>query len=146
MDNQEPWEPTFPAGYNFLPDTASLRPSPGPPTPARWNPVESQTAPPRAAPNLPTPKAEAASRGGGRGGTTNLSGGWGGGESGSGSTGEERPNAIAYNNAYVEDRWGALLHAGSMRLITRKSSAAGIEPPLSPLDPKCKACRAYHIL
>ena len=35
MDNQEPWEPTFPAGYTFLPDTASLRPSQGPPTPAR---------------------------------------------------------------------------------------------------------------
>ena len=45
MDNQEPWEPTFPAGYTFLPDTASLRPSQGPPTPARWNPVEIPTAP-----------------------------------------------------------------------------------------------------
>ena len=33
-DNQEPWEPTFPAGYTFLPDN-SHRPSPGPPTPAR---------------------------------------------------------------------------------------------------------------
>ena len=56
IDNQEPWEPTFPAGYTFLPDTTIHRPSPGPPTPARWNPVESPTAPPRAAPTLPTPK------------------------------------------------------------------------------------------
>ena len=32
-----------------------------------------------------------------------------------------------------------------MRLITRKASAAGVELPSSPLDPKCKACPAYHI-
>ena len=74
--NQEPWEPTFPAGYTFLPGSTH-QPSPIPLTPALWNPVESQTVPPRAAPTLPTPKAEAASRGGGRGGT-NLSGGGGG--------------------------------------------------------------------
>ena len=65
MDNQEPWEPTFPVGYTFLPDTTSLRPSPETPTPARWNPVEIPTAPLRAAPTPPTPKAEAESRGGG---------------------------------------------------------------------------------
>ena len=34
---------------------------------------------------------------------------------------------------------------GAMRLITRKASAAGIELPSLPLDPKCKACPAYHI-
>ena len=66
MDNQEPWEPIFPAGYNLIPDTASLRPSQGPPTPARWNPVEIPTAPPRTAPTPPTPKAKTASRGVGR--------------------------------------------------------------------------------
>ena len=59
-----------------------------------------------------------------------------GGGGGSGSAGEERPNDIAYNNAYVEDRWGAFRHEGAMRLITRKSSAAGVELPSSPLDPK----------
>ena len=32
-----------------------------------------------------------------------------------------------------------------MRLITRKASAAGVELPSSPLDPKCKACPVYHI-
>ena len=106
--------------------------------------MESHTAPPKAAPTLPAPKAEAASRGGGRGGT-NQSGGGGGGGSGSGSTGEERPKAIAYNNNYLEDRWGAFQHAGAMRLITIKASTAGVELPLLPLYPKCKACPAYHI-
>ena len=75
-----------------------------------------------------------------------MSGGGGGGAGGgSGSTGEERPNATAYNNAYMEDRWGAFRHAGAMRLITQKSSVAGVELPLSPLYPKCKACSAYYI-
>ena len=50
-----------------------------------------------------------------------------------------------YNNAYVEDRWGAFRHAGAMRLITRKASAAVVEVPSSPLDPKCKSFPAYHI-
>ena len=74
----------------------------------------------------------------------NMSGGGGGG-GGSGSAGAERPNAIADNNANVEDRWGAFWHAGAMRLITRKFNAAGVDLPSSPLDPKCKACTAYHI-
>ena len=74
----------------------------------------------------------------------NMSGGGGGG-SGSRRAGKDRPNAIAYNKAYVEDRWGAFRHAGAMQLITRKASAAGVEIPSSPLDPKCKACPAYHI-
>ena len=45
----------------------------------------------------------------------------------------------------MEERWGAFRHAGAMRLITRKSSTAGVELPSSLLDPKCKACPAYHI-
>ena len=32
-----------------------------------------------------------------------------------------------------------------MRLITSKAHRAGVELPLSPLEPKCKACPAYHI-
>ena len=59
--------------------------------------------------------------------------------------GKERPNAIAYNNNQLEDRWGAFRHAGVMRLIMRKASTAGVELPSSPLDPKCKACPAYRI-
>ena len=103
------------------------------------------TAPQRTvpAPTAPT-NTDPASCEGGRGVSANLSGGGGGAESG--STGEEdRPNAIAYNNAYMEERWGLFRHAGVMRLITRKSSAAGVELPLLPVDPKCKACPAYHI-
>ena len=41
-----------------------------------------------------------------------MSGGGRGGGRGSRSAGEEIPNSIAYNNAYVEDRWGAFRHAG----------------------------------
>ena len=58
---------------------------------------------------------------------------------------EERPNAITYKNAYVEGRWGLFRHAGTMRLITRKASLAGVELPSSPVDPKCKACPVLHI-
>ena len=32
-----------------------------------------------------------------------------------------------------------------MRLITRKASLAGVDLPTSPMDPKCKACPAFHI-
>ena len=45
----------------------------------------------------------------------------------------------------MEERWGLFRHAGAMWLITRKASAAGVEHPLSPVDPKCKAFPAYHI-
>ena len=101
MENQELWEPTFPAGYTLVPDTAyggnmSPRPSQAPPTSARWNPVETPTAPQRTVPTSTTPKAEPESRGGGQGGSANTSGRGGGG--GSGSTDEDRPNAIAYKN------------------------------------------------
>ena len=78
IDNQEPWEPTFPAGYTFLPNI-NPRPSSIALNPARWNPGESHTALPKAAPTPPAPKADAASRGGGRGGSNQSSGGGGGG-------------------------------------------------------------------
>ena len=45
----------------------------------------------------------------------------------------------------MEERWGLFRHAGAMRLITQKASATGVELPSSPVDPKCKACPAYHI-
>ena len=64
IDNQEPWEPTFPAGYTFLTNSNPWL-SPIALTPARWHPVESHSAPPQAAPTPPAPKADAESRGGG---------------------------------------------------------------------------------
>ena len=38
---------------------------------------------------------------------------------------------MAYNNAYVEGRWGLFRHAGATRLITRKASLEGIDLPAS---------------
>ena len=64
---------------------------------------------------------------------------------GDGGAGNDRPNDIAYKNDYMEERRGLFRHAGAMRIITRKSSTSGIKLPLSPIDPKCKACPAYHI-
>ena len=55
------------------------------------------------------------------------------------------PNAIAYHNAYVEGRWGPFRNAGAMRMITQKASLAGVELPALPVNPKCKACSAFHI-
>ena len=45
MENLEPWEPTFPAGYTLSPDAAyggemSSRPNQGPNHTARWPPLE----------------------------------------------------------------------------------------------------------
>ena len=74
----------------------------------------------------------------------NPSGG-GGGQEAVAQEADDRPNTIAYNNAYMEKRWGLFRHAVAMRLIMQKASAAGVELPLSPVDPKCKACPAYHI-
>ena len=86
----------------------------------------------------PTVKAEPDSRSGGRGVRANP--GRRGGSTGGGAAGDkERLNAIAYNNAYVEGRWGLFWHVGAMRLITCKASLAGVELPASPVDPNCKA-------
>ena len=40
---------------------------------------------------------------------------------------------------------GPLPARGGMQLITQKASAAGVELPSLPIDPKFKACPAYHI-
>ena len=56
-----------------------------------------------------------------------------------------RRRAVAYNNAYVEGRWGLFRHTGAMRLINRKASLAGVELPALLVDHKCKACPAFHI-
>ena len=93
---------------------------------------------------VPTLKAEPARRSGGRGvGENPVRGGSGIGGGGAGD--EERLNSIAYNNAYVEGRWGLFWHTGAMRLITRKASLAGVDLPALPVDPNCKACSAFHI-
>ena len=52
---------------------------------------------------------------------------------------------MAYNNAYLEGRWGLFRHAEAMRLITCKTSLAGVDPPLSKVYTNCKACPAFHI-
>ena len=77
-------------------------------------------------------KAEPASRSGGRGVRANPVRG------GSGARDKEDLNAIAYNNTYVEGRWGLFRHAWAMRIITCKASLAGVELPALPVDPKCK--------
>ena len=118
MDNQEPWDPTFPSGYTLTPKAAygggmSKRPTPGPTHPARGPTSETTAAPAvaAAATMAPTLKAEPASRSGGRGVGANP--GHGGGGIGDGGAGdEERLNSMAYNNAYMEGRWGLLWHAG----------------------------------
>ena len=52
---------------------------------------------------------------------------------------------MAYNNTYVEERWGLFGHAGAMRLITLKDSLAGVELPVLPVEPHCKACPTFYI-
>ena len=52
---------------------------------------------------------------------------------------------MAYNNAYVEERWGIFRNAGSMRFTTRKASLVGVNIPASLVDPNCKVCPALHI-
>ena len=110
MENQELWEPTFPAGYTLTPEAAygggmSTRPTPGPTKTAQWPTSETLAAPAvtTAATVALILKAEPASRSGGQGVGANP--GRGGRGTGGGSTGdEERLNSIAYNNAYVEVR------------------------------------------
>ena len=107
MDNQELWDPTFPAGYTRSPNAAYgggmiSRPTHGTNPSAQWTPSETTSTPlvTSTAPVAPK-KAKPASRGGGRGGGTTP--GHQGGGPGGGSMGEEeQPNAIAYNNDYVE--------------------------------------------
>ena len=52
---------------------------------------------------------------------------------------------MAYNNAYVEGQWGLFRHAGAILLIIRKARHLGVKLPMSPVEPNCKACLAFHI-
>ena len=52
---------------------------------------------------------------------------------------------MAYNNTYVEGRLGLFRHAGAMQLINFKASLAGVELPMSMVEPNCKACPAFRI-
>ena len=126
-----------------------MRPTQRPAYPAQWPTSDTLTAPTSAAAAAtvaPTLKAESARRiiegcsisigtGGGRGSSVRRSGGIGGGGEGA----DERLNAMAYNNAYVEGRWGLFRHTGAMQFITRKESLVGVELPTLPVDPDCKA-------
>ena len=160
MENQEPWYPTLPAGYTLSPDTTyggsvSTHPTHGPAYPARCPTLDTSAAPTSAATAstvAPTAKAESARRSsgscgigsgaiGGGGSLGRGSGGVGGGGEGA----KERLNAMAYNNAYIDGRWGLFRHAGAMRIITRKTSLAGVELPALPIEPTYKACPAFHI-
>ena len=152
MENQEPWDPTFPVGYTLIPEAAygsgmSTRPTPGPTHPARFPTLETLAAPSvvyDVATVAPTLKEESARRSGELGGGGKPGrGGSGIGSSGAGE--EERFNSMAYNNAYVDGRWGLFCHVGAMQLITYKASLAGINMPASPVEPNCKACPAFHI-
>ena len=46
---------------------------------------------------------------------------------------------MAYNNAYMEGRWGLFRNAGAMLLLTRKASLAGFKLPASPVKPNSNA-------
>ena len=92
----------------------------------------------------PTLKAEPAGKSGGRVVGENLGCGRSG-IGGGGAGDKERLNSMAYNNAYVEGRWGLFQNMGAMRLITRKSSLTGVNLPASPVDPNCKAFPTFHI-
>ena len=151
MENQEPWDPTFPAGYTLTPEAAygggmSTRQTPGPTHPAQWPTSETSATPAvaAAATVAPTLKAETARRSGGQ--VVRGNPGLGGGGIGGGGAGdEERLNSMAYNNTYMEGRWGLLCQAGAMRIITCKASLAGVNLPAFPVDPKCKACPTFNI-
>ena len=121
MDNQEPWEPTFPAGYTLSPEAAygvgvSTHPTHGPTYPSRWPTSDTSAAPTVAAAaatmatNL---MAESSRQSSGRGGEGNP--GRGSRDiGGSGKGDKERLNAMSYNNAYVEGKCGLFGHAGAM--------------------------------
>ena len=160
MENQDPWEPTFPVGYTLSPKSAyvggvSTRPTHGLAYPAIWPTSYTLAAPTLAAAAAtvaPTLKSESARRSSGSCGISDGTGGGGGnsgrvigGIGGGGKGAEERLNSMVYNNAYVEVRWGLFRHAGAMRLITCKASLAGVKIPTSPVETNCKACPALHI-
>ena len=119
MENQDPWEPTLPAGYTLSPEAAygggvRTRSIQGPDYPARWPTSETSAAPTSAAATetvAPTLKSEPARRSSGVCSISSRTGGGGGssgcrsgGIRGGGKGDEERLNAMAYNNAYVEGR------------------------------------------
>ena len=113
---------------------------------AQWPTSETSAAPAVTAAETmaPTLKDKPAGRSGGQGVGENLDRG-GGGTGGGGAGDEELLNAIAYNNTYVEGRWGLFWHAGAMRLITRKARLAGVNLSMLPGGPQMQACPAFHI-
>ena len=121
MENQEPWEPTFPARSTLYPKTSygggvSMHLTQGPAYLSRWPTSYTSTAPTSAAAAATvasTLKSESARRisegrvlSGGTDGGGYSPGCENGGIGGVGEGAEERLNAMAYNNAYMEgNRW-----------------------------------------
>ena len=154
MENQEPWEPTFPVGYTLFPGTTyggsgSSHPAHGPAYLSRWPAMDTLATPTSvatAAASASRAKAELEIRSSG-GHSISGGAGRGGGNSGCGSRGvggggngaKERLKTMANNNAYVDGPWSLFRHAGEMRLITCKTSLAGVELPASPIEQTCKA-------
>ena len=94
MENQKPWEPTFPGGYTLTPEATyggGMRSwsTPGPNNTAEWPQSETSAAPTVTTTEMvaPTLKAEPASHSGGQGVGGNP--GRGGEGRGGGSAGEE---------------------------------------------------------
>ena len=162
MENQEPWEPAFPAGYTLPHENAyggsdGSCPAPEPAYPAGGHAVDISTASVSeaaavAAAAASIARAEAARRiSGVRGSGSGASrgrGSWGrggGGRGGGGGGSEDCLNSMVYNNVYVYGRWGLFRHSEAMRIITRKESLSGVEIPASSIEPKCKACPAFHV-
>ena len=124
-----------------------MRQTQGPAYPSRWPTLDTSAAPTSAAAAAtaaPTAEAESERRSSGGHGISSGTGG-GGGSSGRGSGvvgggregADERLNAMAYNNAYVEGRWDFPWNTGAMRLITFKVSLAGVKLPVLPVEPTC---------
>ena len=122
------------AEYTISPENAyggsvSIRPTHGPAYLKRWPTVDTLSDPTSETTTVtaePTAKAESARRSsGGRGISGGTSGGGGssgrrsGGIGGGGEGAKEHINDMAYNNAYVDGRWGLFQHAGAIKLITR---------------------------
>ena len=161
MDNQEPWEPTFPAGYEF-PNPPSTGGGYGRHGDASGGGLATGAAPTfsaaastaaaaaaeaaRAAATAAAARTAAASAAATTAAALAAAGGGGGRPRARAPTADPpRLNQMAYNDDYVDGRWGLFRHAGAMRNIVRAAKEAGNHLPVSPIDPTCKACPAFHV-
>ena len=144
MENQNPREPNFPAGYTLSPKSAygggvSTHQSQGLAYLSRWPTSDTSVAPisaVAAATAAPTLKAELARRSSGSRGVSGGTGGGGGilgrkseGIGGGGEGAEERLNSMSYNNAYVEGRWVLFPARGIVATHCPKGQPRGCRSP-----------------